>query len=47
MGRKTIKCLQILLSNTQISFFVNPKFCLSKCVFHCLNLEYLFEEIYT
>ena len=37
---------------TQISVFVIPKVCLSKCVFHLLTdllnlmLEYLFEEIY-
>ena len=45
------KCLQILFSNNPNNFFsVIPNVCLSKCVFHFLNLkigiEYLLEEIY-
>ena len=47
MGRKTNICRFCSLI-TQISYFVIPKVCLSKCVFHFRNLklEYLFEEIY-
>ena len=43
------KCLQIVFfNNPNKFFFMIPKVCLSKCVFHFLNLklEYLFEEIY-
>ena len=50
MRGKTNVCrfCSLITQITEISFFVIPKVCLSKCVFHVLNLklEYPFEEIY-